>query len=111
LGGAVQAAQTSTLVDKEVVRVDAKPADVKEPVSGIFDEASKAIESDHCDVTLEFDAGVWQSAGLYLLAAVLARFLALHATVNSFVRTSAVLRGRPGRAAAWPARAGVRVLL
>ena len=63
------------------------------------------------DVTLEFDAGAWQSAGLYLLAAVLDRFLALHATVNSFVRTSAVLRGRPGRAAAWPARAGVRVLL
>jgi len=48
---------------------------------------------------------------LYLLAAVLDRFLALHATVNSFVRTNAVLRGRPGRAAAWPARAGMRVLL
>jgi type VI secretion system protein ImpG len=63
------------------------------------------------DVTLEFEAGVWHSAGLYLLAAVLDRFLALHATVNSFVRTSAVLRGRPGRAAAWPARAGMRVLL
>ena len=63
------------------------------------------------DVTLEFEAGAWQSAGLYLLAAVLDRFLALHATVNSFVRTSAVLRGRPGRVAAWPARAGMRVLL
>ena len=63
------------------------------------------------DVTLEFDPGAWQSGGLYLLAAVLDRFLALHATVNSFVRTSAVLRGRPGRAAAWPARAGMRVLL
>jgi type VI secretion system protein ImpG len=63
------------------------------------------------DVTLEFEAGAWQSAGLYLLTAVLDRFLALHATVNSFVRTSAVLRGRPGRAAAWPARAGMRVLL
>lgn len=63
------------------------------------------------DVTLEFEPAVWQSAGLYLLAAVLDRFLALHATVNSFARTSAVLRGRPGRAAAWPARAGTRVLL
>ena len=63
------------------------------------------------DVTLEFDARVWQGSGLYLLAAVLDRFLALHATVNSFVRTRAVLRGRPGAAAAWPARAGTRTLL
>ncbi len=63
------------------------------------------------DVRLEFDPGAWQSGGLYLLAAVLDRFLALHATVNSFVRTSAALRGRSGRSAAWPARAGTRVLL
>ena len=46
-----------------------------------------------------------------LLAAVLDRFLALHATVNSFVRTRGVLRGRPDAAASWPARAGTRVLL
>jgi type VI secretion system protein ImpG len=63
------------------------------------------------DVTLEFDARAWQSSGLYLLAAVLDRFLALHATVNSFVRTRAVLRGHSRVAAAWPARAGERVLL
>lgn len=63
------------------------------------------------DVTLEFDPRSWQTGGLFLLASVLDRFLALHATVNSFVRTRAVLRGRPGRAAAWPARAGMRVLL
>lgn len=63
------------------------------------------------DVTLEFDPQAWQTSGLYGLAAVLDRFLALHATVNSFVRTSVVLRGRPGRVAAWPPRAGARVLL
>jgi type VI secretion system protein ImpG len=63
------------------------------------------------DVTLEFDARVWPASGLYLLAAVLDRFLALHATINSFVRTRAVLRGRAGVAASWPARAGGRVLL
>jgi type VI secretion system protein ImpG len=62
-------------------------------------------------VQLEFDARAWETSRLYLFAAVLERFLALHATVNSFVRTTAVLRGRPGRAAAWPARAGMRVLL
>jgi len=63
------------------------------------------------DVTLEFDARVWQASGIYLLAAILDRFLALHATINSFVRTRAVLRGRGGVAASWPARAGGRTLL
>lgn len=63
------------------------------------------------DVTLEFDQRSWQAVGLFLLASVLDRFLALHATVNSFVRTTAVLRGRPGQAAAWPARAGARTLI
>ncbi|MBN8890238.1 MAG: type VI secretion system protein ImpG [Acetobacteraceae bacterium SCN 69-10] len=63
------------------------------------------------DVALEFDQRTWQVGGLYLLASVLDRFLALHATVNSFVRTKASLRGRPGVVAGWPARAGAHVLL
>jgi len=62
------------------------------------------------DVTLEFDPQAWGSGGLYGLAAVLARFLALHTTVNSFVRTRAVLRGRPEAVGQWPARAGARAL-
>ena len=44
------------------------------------------------DVTLEFDPRAWQVGGLFLLASVLERFLALHATINSFTRTRAVLR-------------------
>lgn len=63
------------------------------------------------DVTLEFDQQAWQASGLYLLASVLDRFLALHTTVNSFVRTRVVLRGSPERVAQWPARAGAQVLL
>lgn len=63
------------------------------------------------DVTLTFDQRGWQTGGLYLLASVLDRFLALHASVNSFARTKVVLRGAPGLAARWPARAGWRVLL
>ncbi|MGG5820941.1 type VI secretion system baseplate subunit TssF [Falsiroseomonas sp. HW251] len=63
------------------------------------------------DIRLTFDQRGWQTGGLYLLASVLDRFLALHASVNSFVRTRAVLRGAPGDAAAWPARAGWRTLL
>lgn len=63
------------------------------------------------DVTLEFDQRVWQTGGLFLMTAVLDRFLGLHASVNSFVRTRAVLRGRPGAAAHFPPRAGARTLL
>jgi type VI secretion system protein ImpG len=62
------------------------------------------------DVTLEFDPRTWQGTGLYLLASVLEHFLALHGTINSFTRTTVTLRGRPGTAAAWPARSGTRVL-
>jgi type VI secretion system protein ImpG len=63
------------------------------------------------DVTLEFDQRSWEVGGLYLLASVIERFLALHATVNSFARTRARFRGRDEKVAAWPARAGARVLL
>ncbi len=62
------------------------------------------------DITLEMDPRGWQVGGLYLLAAVLERFFALNATINSFTRTRVVLRGRPGTAAAWPARSGTRQL-
>jgi type VI secretion system protein ImpG len=62
------------------------------------------------EINLEFDPRTWQAGGLYLLAAVLERFLALHGTINSFTRTRVTLRGRPGTAAAWPARSGTRVL-
>jgi type VI secretion system protein ImpG len=63
------------------------------------------------DVTLEFESRAWESAGLFLMAAVLERFLALHATVNSFVRTAAVLQGRNEAIFRAPPRAGARVLL
>lgn len=63
------------------------------------------------DIALTFDAQAWNAGGLFLLAAVLERFLALQVSVNGFVRTTAQLRGRGGTAAAWPARSGTRVLL
>ena len=90
---------------ESLVGVDAQPGTARVPGSraGAFCRG--------LDVTLEFEAAAWQGGGLFLLASVLERFLALHATVNSFVRTRAVLRGRPGVVASWPARAGARVLL
>ncbi len=63
------------------------------------------------DVRLTFDPQAWQAAGLYLLGSVLERFLALHGTVNGFVRCTALLQGRPDPVARWPARAGTRALL
>lgn len=63
------------------------------------------------DVSIEFDPAAWDSSGLFLLASVLERFLALQASVNAFVRTTATLRGRPGSVARFPPRAGARVLL
>ena len=97
-------AETRTAIEG-LIGVSARPGSARVPGSraGAFCRG--------VDVTLEFEPAAWQSAGLYLLASVLDRFRALHATVNSFGRTNAVLRGRAGRAAAWPARAGTRVLL
>jgi type VI secretion system protein ImpG len=62
-------------------------------------------------VDLTFDARGWQAHGLYLMAAVLDRFLALHGQANAFVRTRALLRDRQTPVATWPPRAGSRVLL
>jgi len=63
------------------------------------------------DVTLTFEPQAWNSGGLYLLGAVLERFLALQVSVNGFVRTRAMLRGRSTPVASWAPRSGTRVLL
>lgn len=63
------------------------------------------------DVDLVFDQRGWQTNGLYPLAAVLERFLALHGQINSFVRTRARLREREAPVGTWPPRAGARALL
>jgi type VI secretion system protein ImpG len=63
------------------------------------------------DVTLSFDPQAWQPGGLYLLAAVLERFLSLQVAVNAFVRTGVALRGRSGLVARFAPRSGTRTLL
>jgi type VI secretion system protein ImpG len=63
------------------------------------------------NVDLVFDQRGWQAYGLYPLASVLERFLALHGQVNSFVRTRALLRDRQAPVGVWPPRAGNKVLL
>jgi type VI secretion system protein ImpG len=63
------------------------------------------------DVRLTFEPKAWQAAGLYLLGSVLERFLALHGTVNGFVRCTAAVQGRTDPVARWAPRAGTRALL
>lgn len=63
------------------------------------------------DVELEFEPRAFQGGGLYLLCSMLERFLALHATINSFVRTTVRLRGKTEPEIRFPARAGTRALL
>ena len=62
------------------------------------------------DVTLTFEPQAWPAGGLFLLAGVLERFLALQVSVNAFVRTSACCAAA-GQCRGWPARSGTRVLL
>lgn len=63
------------------------------------------------DVTLTCDPRSWSSSGLFLMTSVLERVLALHTTVNSFVRCTVILEGRSGAVARFPSRAGARLLL
>ncbi|MCH4092640.1 type VI secretion system baseplate subunit TssF [Acetobacter sp.] len=63
------------------------------------------------DITLVFAPDGWEAGGLYLLASILERFLALHVSVNSFVRVSVALQGRTGFIARFPRRCGTRTLL
>jgi type VI secretion system protein ImpG len=63
------------------------------------------------EIALTFDAQGWSAGGLFGMAMILDRFLALQGTVNGFVRTRVGLRGRAGLAASFPARSGTRTLL
>lgn len=63
------------------------------------------------DVTIEFDERRASGSSIFLLAAVLERFIAHYASINSYTRLTAVLKGRPGVYRRWPARAGDLQLL
>ncbi len=63
------------------------------------------------EVTLEFDESLYVGASAFLLSAVLSRFLALHAAVNSFTQLVAKSRQREGIWRVWPAMAGEKILL
>ena len=63
------------------------------------------------DVTIDFDAQRFSGSGLFLLASVLERFLALYCSINSYTRLTATVQGRPGVLRKWPPRAGDRHII
>lgn len=64
-------------------------------------------------VTVEFDEAQYSGAGIYLLASVLERFLALYASMNSFSALEARVRSqhRTYTLREWQPRAGFRTLV
>lgn len=62
-------------------------------------------------VELEFDESKYTGAGVFLFAAVLERFLALHASINSFTATEARVQQRDGILKRWPPRSGHKQVL
>ena len=88
-----------------LVAVDTKPGVARLP-GGRAGAFARGL-----DVTLTFDPQTWAAAGLYPLAQVLERFLALQVSVNAFSRTMVALRGRPGLVARFAPRSGTRTLL
>jgi type VI secretion system protein ImpG len=71
--------------------------------------AQRGVFCRGLDVTVEFDAKSWRGQH-FLFAAVLDRFFAAQARVNSFVRTIVKLQGQREPVMRWPARAESRVL-
>lgn len=63
------------------------------------------------EVTLTMDEEKFSGGGLFLLASVLERFLALYVSLNSFTETVLAVQGGEAPLHRWPPRAGERVLL
>ncbi|MBV9928141.1 MAG: type VI secretion system baseplate subunit TssF [Acidobacteria bacterium] len=63
------------------------------------------------ETTVEFDEDQYRGGGVFLLAAVLERFLGLYVSLNSFSQLVAKTRQREGYLKQWPPRAGEQTLL
>ncbi|HWS56323.1 MAG TPA: type VI secretion system baseplate subunit TssF [Pyrinomonadaceae bacterium] len=63
------------------------------------------------EVTLEFDEEMYVGSGAFLLAAVLERFFALYASINSFTQLRVRSRQREGVWKQWPPTVGEKIVL
>jgi type VI secretion system protein ImpG len=98
------APETRALIDTIVsIRVSRGVARAPDPAMGALCRG--------LDVTIEFDERRAAGSGVFLLAAVLDRFIANYASINAFTRLTATAKGRAGVIRTWPARAGELQLL
>ena len=103
------------------LRVGADEASARRQLEGIVGVASERVprprrragrvELAHgLEITLETDEAAFEGGGVYLLGAVLERFFARYASINSFTETVLTSLQRQ-EIARWPARVGLRTLL
>lgn len=97
-------AETRAIIDS-IASVSGKPAVARAPGGGAIGFC-RGI-----DVTIEFQERAFSGGGVFLLAAVLERFLARYCTINAFTRLTARLKGRTGDLRRWQPRAGDQILL
>ncbi len=97
------AAETQAMIDS-VLSISARRGTARAP-----DSAMGAL-CRGLDVTIEFEQR-GSSASIFLLAAVLERFLAHYASINAFTRLTATVKGRAGVLRTWLPRAGDLTLL
>jgi type VI secretion system protein ImpG len=63
------------------------------------------------EITIELDEQSFVGSGVYLFAAVLERFLALYASINSFSELVVTTKQREGTLKRWPPRTGEQIVL
>ena len=81
------------------------------PNFALVDSAYGLIPARGTQVEMEFDEQQFAGSGLYLFAAVLDRFLASYASMNSFSQLTARSSLRKEVLGKWPPRAGTQALL
>ena len=81
------------------------------PGFALVDSAYGLIPARGTKVEMEFDEQQFAGSGLYLFAAVLDRFLAGYASMNSFSQLCARSTLRKEALGKWPPRAGTQALL
>jgi type VI secretion system protein ImpG len=97
-------AQTRALIDS-LLRVTSRPGVARVPGGG-NGGLCRGLE-----IQAEFEPAPFDSGQGFLFASVIDRFLGLYASINSFTRTTALVRGQTDKVRTWPARAGSRTLL
>jgi type VI secretion system protein ImpG len=81
------------------------------PIFALVDSAYGLVPARGTHVEMEFDEQQFTGSGLYLFGAVLDRFLAGYASMNSFAQLTARSTLRKEALGKWPPRAGTQALL